>query len=165
MNLPLNIDPQQMLLHLFNFAILAGGLYLLLYKPVKDFMEKRSEFYATQDKETKDSLKEARKLKDKYEKKLQKCESEMEALKAENQKEIEKIRAEKIANAETEAGDIIKRARETAKREHDEVLQSISDEVKEVAIEAAEKTILKSDKDPFEEFLDLAERSLDDGEN
>ena len=35
MNIPLNIDWQQILLHLLNFAILAGGLYLLLYKPVK----------------------------------------------------------------------------------------------------------------------------------
>ena len=41
MNVPLNIDWQQILLHLFNFIILAGGLYLLLYKPVKNFMEKR----------------------------------------------------------------------------------------------------------------------------
>lgn len=32
MNIPLNIDWQQILLHLFNFAILAGGLYLLLYR-------------------------------------------------------------------------------------------------------------------------------------
>ena len=39
MNIPLNIDWQQILLHLLNFAILAGGLYLLLFKPVKAFME------------------------------------------------------------------------------------------------------------------------------
>ena len=31
MNIPLNIDWQQILLHLLNFVILAGGLYLLLY--------------------------------------------------------------------------------------------------------------------------------------
>ena len=29
MNIPLNIDWQQILLHLLNFVILAGGLYLL----------------------------------------------------------------------------------------------------------------------------------------
>ena len=40
MNIPLNIDWQQILLHLLNFVILAGGLYLLLYQPVKAFMEK-----------------------------------------------------------------------------------------------------------------------------
>ena len=32
--MPLNIDWQQILLHLLNFAILFAGLWLLLYKPV-----------------------------------------------------------------------------------------------------------------------------------
>ena len=31
--IPLNIDWQQILLHLFNFTILFGALYILLYKP------------------------------------------------------------------------------------------------------------------------------------
>lgn len=46
MNIPLNIDWQQILLHLFNFSILVGGLYLLLFKPVKNFMDKRAKHYA-----------------------------------------------------------------------------------------------------------------------
>ena len=45
MNIPLNIDWQQILLHFFNFSILVGGLYLLLFKPVKDFMAKREQHY------------------------------------------------------------------------------------------------------------------------
>ena len=45
MNIPLNIDWQQILLHFFNFSILVGGLYLLLFKPVKSFMEKREKHY------------------------------------------------------------------------------------------------------------------------
>ena len=49
MNIPLNIDWQQILLHLLNFVILAGGLYLLLYKPVKTFMEKRQQYYQEQE--------------------------------------------------------------------------------------------------------------------
>ena len=45
-NIPLNIDWQQILLHFFNFSILVGGLYLLLFKPVKSFMAKREKHYA-----------------------------------------------------------------------------------------------------------------------
>ena len=45
MNIPLNIDWQQILLHFFNFSILVGGLYLLLFKPMKDFMAKREQHY------------------------------------------------------------------------------------------------------------------------
>ena len=56
MNIPLNIDWQQILLHLFNFSILLAGLYLLLYKPVKDFMDKRTAYYKQLDDETKEKL-------------------------------------------------------------------------------------------------------------
>lgn len=162
MNLPLNIDPQQMLLHLFNLVILGGGLYLLLYKPVKNFIDKRLELYATQERETKDSLKDAKRLKEKYEKKLLESEKEIEALKAKSEKETVELQREKIVEAENEASLIIKKARETALREHDEIMRGISDEVKQVAVEAAEKTLLKANDDPFEEFLNIAERSLGD---
>ena len=36
--MPLNINFQQILLHMFNFVILAFGLYMLLYKPVTTAM-------------------------------------------------------------------------------------------------------------------------------
>ena len=39
--MPLNIDLQQICLHLFNFTLLLAILYFLLYQPVKDFMAKR----------------------------------------------------------------------------------------------------------------------------
>ena len=60
MNIPLNIDIQQILLHLVNFAILFIILYLVLYKPVKKFMVKREEYYANMDQEAKDKLAAAR---------------------------------------------------------------------------------------------------------
>ena len=45
MQLPLNIDWQQILLHALNLVILVGGLYALLFKPVKKFMDQRAENY------------------------------------------------------------------------------------------------------------------------
>ena len=55
MGIPLNVDWQQILLHLFNFIILFGGLWLLLYKPVKNFMAKREAYYKDMDKALKTS--------------------------------------------------------------------------------------------------------------
>ena len=49
--MPLNIDWQQILLHLLNFVILFAGLWLLLYKPVRNFMQKRNEEYENRDAE------------------------------------------------------------------------------------------------------------------
>ena len=39
--MPLNIDFQQILLHMLNFVILFAGLGLLLYTPVRRFLNKR----------------------------------------------------------------------------------------------------------------------------
>ncbi len=49
--MPLNIDWTQILLHVFNFLLLFGGLTLLLYRPVNAFLEKRQEKYAQWERE------------------------------------------------------------------------------------------------------------------
>ena len=59
MNIPLNIDWQQIILHLLNFAILAGGLYFLLYHPVRKFMDQREEHYRQMENEAQQRMDEA----------------------------------------------------------------------------------------------------------
>ena len=73
MNIPLNIDWQQILLHLFNFSILAGGLYLLLYRPVKDFMRKREEYYQSMDEQARQDRASAQALQQEYQARLAAC--------------------------------------------------------------------------------------------
>ena len=77
MNLPLNIDIQQIFLHLFNFCILVAGLYILLYKPVKNFMNKRVEYYESLDREAKEKLTEADKLMADYQAQLKEVDKEI----------------------------------------------------------------------------------------
>ena len=62
MNLPLNINLQQIFLHMLNFVILTGGLYFILYNPVKKFMDQRTAHYAEMDKAAADKLAAAEKL-------------------------------------------------------------------------------------------------------
>ena len=66
--MPLNIDWQQILLHLLNFLILAVGLYFILYKPVKKFMKKREDDYAAREEKTAEALKDAESSRAEYEK-------------------------------------------------------------------------------------------------
>ena len=66
MGIPLNVDWQQILLHLFNFIILFGGLWLLLYKPVKNFMAKREAYYKDMDKAAAEKLAAAENEQQKY---------------------------------------------------------------------------------------------------
>ena len=81
MGVPLNIDWQQILLHLFNFLILFGGLYLLLYRPVKAFMDKRTAYYADMDAEAKRKLADAERQEKQYRDHLANVENEADALK------------------------------------------------------------------------------------
>ena len=65
-NLPLNINLTQIFLHLLNFLILFAILYFLLYKPVKNFMEKREKTYRDMDDEARDNLKASEEKKAQY---------------------------------------------------------------------------------------------------
>ena len=69
-NIPLNIDWQQILLHVLNFVILFGGLYFLLYKPVKNFMAKREAHYAEMAQKAQSELDSAEKIQADYQEQL-----------------------------------------------------------------------------------------------
>ena len=76
-NLPLNINFTQIFLHLLNFLILYAILYFLLYKPVKNFMEKREKTYRDMDDEARDNLKASEEKKAQYDTKLSEAEVEI----------------------------------------------------------------------------------------
>lgn len=51
--MPLGLNPIEILLHIFNFAVLIIGVRFLLYKPIKKFMDKRAAGYAEAEEERK----------------------------------------------------------------------------------------------------------------
>ena len=63
-----------------------------------------------------------------------------------------------MAEAKQEAEAILAKARESAKREQEELVSSASTELVDMAVTAAEKIALGADGDPYEQFLNLAER-------
>ena len=103
MNIPLNIDWQQILLHLFNFTILAGGLYLLLYRPVKEFMQKRDAYYQGINDQAEQLKQQADQLKKDYQQKLSDADSEIVQKRADAQKQLEAFRQQQVSQAEKEA--------------------------------------------------------------
>ncbi len=78
MGVPLNIDWQQILLHLFNFVLLAGGLYFLLYAPVRNFMEKRTGDIAAKEKVAAEKEANAAALEAEYSRRLDEAKAEAE---------------------------------------------------------------------------------------
>ena len=139
MSIPLNIDWQQILLHLFNFAILAGGLYFLLYKPVKNFMAQREEHYAAMDAAAAEKRKNAEALEAQRQQALDGLSEELDAMKAQAAKDAEKLAALTVSDAETQREQILAKAREDAAHEKEKMLQDAREEIVQLAIDAAAK--------------------------
>lgn len=158
MSIPLNIDWQQILLHLFNFAILAGGLYLLLYRPVKQFMEQRQAYYQNIHQEAQQVKEQADQMKAEYQEKMSQVEKAIAQRQADAKQELEQLRSQQVADAKQEAEEILAKAQENAQREKTEMISKASKELVDIAVTAAEKIALGADGDPYEQFLTLAER-------
>ena len=107
MNIPLNIDWQQILLHLLNFVILAGGLYLLLYKPVKTFMEKRQQYYQEQDAKAAKTLADAEKTAAEVRQQLKNADADAAAKLAAAQKSADAAMQRQLSDARAQAEQIL----------------------------------------------------------
>ncbi len=160
MNIPLNIDWQQILLHWMNFAILAGGLYFLLYKPVKQFMAKRESYYQELDAQAAEKLQEAERIKAEYQAKLDAAGEEIRQSRAKAQSAVQQSAEEQLERAKAQAQQILTHARAEAEHDREEILRSSQRELRKLAAEAAKKMAFQAD--PFDQFLDLAEEGAGD---
>ena len=156
--MPLNINIQQILLHLLNFVILFAILYFLLYNPVKKFMEKRTEEYKKMDDSAKQNLAEAERIKDKYTKRIMSADAEIEKMKADAEKDAESLADKRLKIAELEAETIIKTARSVAENEKKKIIDSAQKDIAEIITTAAEK-VVGSSSDVYNDFLENAEKN------
>ena len=155
MNIPLNIDWQQILLHWMNLAILAGGLYFLLYQPVKTFLAKREEYYRDLDRQAQDKLARAEQLQADYQKKLDGAEEEIHQARAKAQQSLQQSVQEQLDQAQAQAQLIVTRAHADAERTREQALYDSQQDIRRLAETAAKRLALH--EDPFDQFLDLAE--------
>lgn len=153
--MPLNIDLQQILLHWMNLAILVGGLYFLLYKPVKQFMAKREEYYKDLDQQAQDKLAQADRIQTEYKEKLEGAEEEIRQSRAKAQQSLQQSVQEQLDQAQAQAELIVSRAHADAERTREQALYDSQQDIRRLAETAAKRLALH--EDPFDQFLDLAE--------
>ena len=162
--MPLNIDFLQILLHMLNFVILAGGLTFLLFKPVNKFLDARSAQFAEAEKKNRDDAEENEKLRASYEEKLREADAEIAERKKSAEKESADISAVYIKEAREKAARIIRKAENDAEARKAHILQSAQAEIGELVVTATEK-LLSSTASPekdsalYDEFIRLAEDS------
>ena len=139
MSIPLNIDLQQILLHLFNFMILAVGLYVILYKPVKNFMDSRQAHYKEMDQLAEEKLSKAEGLRNTYQKQLDEAETQIAQQKVQAVKEAQVQAENELQEARRKADQILEKARADARDEHDRMIAQTREEIVDLAAEATEK--------------------------
>ena len=155
--MPLNIDWQQILLHLLNFVILFAGLWLLLYKPVRKFMNDRRRHYEETDAASEQKNADAEEKRAAYEKKLEGADAEIEEMRAAARREMESYASECREAAQREAAEIVAEARESAQHERERTVREARGEIAEIVAEAAEKVVLHEDvSEVYETFLNAA---------
>lgn len=141
MNIPLNVDWQQILLHLFNFVILAGGLYFLLYKPVKSFMDQRVAHYAGMEKEAADKIEQANAKEQEYRKLLESADMEVSRKKEQASKDAKKMAETIVEDANKQRDHILAEAQKAAEREKEKMIQDAKEEIVGLAMAATVKML------------------------
>ena len=161
--MPLNIDFQQILLHMFNLVLLFAILYFLLYKPVKDFMEKRRHEYEQKDQTAHDDMQQAAALKKDYEDKLAAADADIAKERAEAMQKVEDEREKIIAGANEKAAGIVEAARNKAIMETNRIMGEAKNELAGYVTKMAEKIVLdKEDEDGFDTFFAASEDEKND---
>lgn len=158
MNIPLNIDWQQILLHLFNFSILGLGMYLLLYKPVKGFMDQRTEHYRQMEQQAQEKLTQAGELEVSYQERLNNVEAEIGEKRAKASQESEQKADELLQDAKEQAARMLADAQNAARQERAKILEDTQQEIASLAMAAAEKLLAPSASGALDQFLDAAKK-------
>lgn len=166
--MPLNIDFLQVLLHLLNFVILAGGLTVLLYKPVLKFIDKRRAYYADAEEKKRAAAEENERLRKEYEDKLANADAELLEKKKAGEKEMAEVAAQYLRDAEEKAAAILRTAETDAEDRKAHILESAQAEIGELVLSSAQKLLSNTvtperDSALYDEFIKLTAAELAEG--
>ena len=160
--MPLNIDFVQVLLHLLNFVILAGGLGLLVYKPVIKFLDARKARFEALAEHSAAAREESDRLQKAYDQRISDAEAEIAELRQKAERESAEAAKAYLDAAKAKASDILAAAEAEAETRRAQILDSAQTEIGELVIEATQK-LLSDTADAerasalYDEFLRRAE--------
>lgn len=165
--MPLNIDVLQILLHMLNFVILAGGLIFLLYNPVIKFLDERKKHFEDLENENKRIAEENEKLKSEYEARAAQIKKEIEEMRSSAEKELADISKSYLNEAKEKASAIISAAEREAEDRKEHILDSAQTEIGELVITAAQKLLSDTvtperDSAMYDKFIELAQKTVTD---
>lgn len=163
--MPLNIDFLQILLHMLNFVILAGGLTLLLYRPVSRYLTERTERLESARRENEENAAKNAAMKAEYEAKLAAAETEIAAMRAEAEKTAAASAEATISEAKKKAAALLASAEREAEERREHILDSAQTEIGELVLAASQKLLgdtvtPERDHGLYDEFIRRAEAAI-----
>ena len=138
----LGFDLVQVLLHMLNFVILAGGLTLLLFKPVTKFLaERRARFEALEEQNVA-AKEESDRLQAAYAHRLADAEAEIEEARRNAEREGADAAKRYIDAAKEKAAAIVSAAEAEAEARRAQILDSAQTEIGELVLASAQKLLV-----------------------
>lgn len=163
--MPLNIDWQQILLHVFNFIILAAGLTFLLFKPVRKFMRNREQKYRDSAEQHAKRVEEIAELEKEKEEKFAALDSEL----AEHRKDVlaqtERRNKQLVSDAEQQVEAMLAAGRRKAEEEKTAYIASAGNEIADMVVKSAGKLLAmesspESDSALYDSYLKVVESDV-----
>jgi F-type H+-transporting ATPase subunit b len=147
-----------------NLLILYFVLRKILFKPVNDFMEKRTQSIRDSIDDAEAKKAEALAMRQDYEAQLASAKSEIEKMMDDAAARAEKEHERLIAEARKEAETLVEKTREKLAYERDEMLREVRNQVASLALAAASKVVeanmnTERNKALVEKFKNLLETS------
>ena len=159
MKIPLNIDWQQILLHALNLALLVGGLYLLLFRPVKKFMDDRAARCRKLEEDAQAMREDARRLLEENRERARHADEDAQHHREETMAKAEQDARALLDSARAQAAKILSDARAHAAQEEQRIVKDAQSEIAQLSVEAAHKLVDKPLNDVYDQFLDAVEGS------
>ncbi len=138
--------PQDILIHILNVVILYVLLRVILFNPVKKFMDQRTEKLRAQKEDAENALASAEEKKKEYESLLSHAEEDGGKVLSDAKKQALAEKEKILESARQESETILKEAKEAAQKEKEEALHSMQHEVGELAAELAGKIMAREVK-------------------
>jgi len=126
---------------IINLIVLYLILKKVLFKPVTEFMENRTNSIKQQLEESKENNQKAMQLKEDYEKMIGSVQMEAEKIRKEAEKKAHERYEEIIKQAKAEAEMLKAKAREEMEMERVEMMKNMRNEIVSLALEAASKVV------------------------
>lgn len=156
------IDGSLFIAQTVNFVLLIALLYYLLYKPVRTFMDKRTEEIQGQIRNAEENQAAAAALRNQLEEQAKDSRQQARQFLDEAAKRAEAMQAEMIKEARDDAAAIIRRAQEVTDLEKEKAWAELKGQVGELSLLLASKVINDSlDQSQHERLIEQAMSQLD----